>query len=159
YGPTVSYGLSTPLDPTSVTAHTVGITGLADNTNYHYRVKSKDASNNLATSGDATFTTLDGTPPQLGNVAVINITTSEATIVWTTNEPADSQVEYGLTASYGLSTTLDPSLVTSHTVILSGLTDNTTYHYRVNSKDASGNLATGSDAVFALIKKRGGQVT
>ena len=40
--------------------------GLAANTLYHYRVRSSDAANNLALSGDLTFTTLaaaDTTPP------------------------------------------------------------------------------------------------
>ena len=37
-----------------------------------------------------------------------------ATITWTTNEGSDSQIEYGTTSSYGASTVLSTSLVTSH---------------------------------------------
>src|SRR5207244_3234657 len=70
---------------------------------------------------------------------------STATVVWTTDEPADSQVEYGPTTAYGTTTTLDPSRTTSHAVPISGLTPGTYYHYRVKSRDAAGNLATSAD--------------
>jgi len=43
------------------------------------------------------------------------ITVSGATITWTTNEAATSQVDYGLTEERGSSTTLE-TLVTSHSV-------------------------------------------
>src|SRR5207247_4304711 len=73
---------------------------------------------------------------------------SGASIAWTTNEASDSQVEYGTTTAYGSSTTLNTSLVTSHSVNLSGLAANTTYHYRVKSRDAAGNLAVSGDQTF-----------
>ncbi|MGH7454200.1 MAG: DUF7594 domain-containing protein, partial [bacterium] len=150
YGLTTSYGSASPLDPALVTSHSVALTGLQANTTYHYRVKSKDAASNLATSGDFTFKTLSGdvTPPTISNVAASNITISSATIAWTTNESSDTQVEYGLTTSYGSSSTLNAAHVTSHTVALSGLQSNTTYHYRVKSKDAAGNPAVSGDFAF-----------
>jgi len=91
----------------------------------------------------------DTTPPVISNVTAENLTTTSATISWQTDEAADSQVEYGLTTSYGISTPLDVNLVTSHSVILSGLQANTIYHYRVKSKDASGNLAISNDFTFS----------
>src|SRR3989454_6497285 len=39
-------------------------------------------------------------------------------------------------------------MVTAHTVSLTGLAAGSLYHYRVKSKDAAGNLAVSSDAVF-----------
>ena len=51
-------------------------------------------------------------------------------------------VEYGTSVSLGTSTPLDPTLVTAHSVALSGLSANTTYYYRVTSADASGNATT-----------------
>jgi hypothetical protein len=57
-------------------------------------------------------------------------------------------VEYGLTTSYGSTTTLKEDLVTSHSVSLSDLDAGTTYHYRVKSKDASENAATSGDYTF-----------
>lgn len=90
----------------------------------------------------------DTTPPVISAVAASNITQIAATIGWTTDEPADSQVEYGPTTSYGQTTALDASLNTAHSVSLSGLTAGGTYHFRVHSSDAAGNPAVGSDATF-----------
>jgi aryl-phospho-beta-D-glucosidase BglC (GH1 family) len=39
-------------------------------------------------------------------------------------------------------------LLTSHSIVLSGLTASTTYHYAVVSTDAAGNAATSSDKTF-----------
>lgn len=90
----------------------------------------------------------DTTAPSLSSVSASSVTESGATITWSSNEASDSQVEYGLTASYGNQTSLNSSLVTSHSVSLSSLSSNTTYHYRVKSRDAAGNLATSGDALF-----------
>src|SRR3989344_1475867 len=90
----------------------------------------------------------DTTPPTISSVSASSITQNSATITWTTNENADTQVEYGLTTAYGSQTTLDLSLVTSQSVSLSGLLASTLYHYRVKSKDASNNLATSVDFTF-----------
>ena len=90
----------------------------------------------------------DTTPPIISAVASSGITVNTATITWTTNEVSNSQTEYGFTTSYGSSTTLDITKVTSHSALLSGLTAGTTYHYRVKSADAAGNLAVSSDYTF-----------
>jgi hypothetical protein len=88
----------------------------------------------------------DTTPPVIGDVAA-SAAASTATVSWTTNEPATSAVDYGLTAAYG-STASDPQLVTSHSIAFNGLTCETTYHYLVSSTDAAGNQATDSDRTF-----------
>jgi hypothetical protein len=68
------------------------------------------------------------------------------TITWTTDVPADSQVQYGRTSAYGSTTPLDRSLVTGHSVTITGLTRKAQYFFQVLSRDAAGNLssATGS---------------
>ncbi|TSC71929.1 MAG: fibronectin, type III domain-containing protein, partial [Parcubacteria group bacterium Gr01-1014_38] len=93
-------------------------------------------------------TITDTTPPVISTVAAGSMTNTTATITWTTNEPSDSQVEYGTTITYGSSTTLNPALVTSHSQVVSGLTANTFYHYRVKSRDAAGNLGVSADFTF-----------
>ena len=75
-------------------------------------------------------------------------TTTSATIRWTSNEPATSQVQYGPTAAYGSTTTLNPATVTSHQQTINGLTPGTTYHYRVHSTDAAGNTTTSPGSTF-----------
>ena len=150
YGTTTSYGGSTTLDSTLVTNHSATLSGLSAGTLYHYRVKSRDAAGNLATSGDFTFTTLatDVAPPVISGVGASSITSGGATISWTTNEASNTQVDYGTTTAYGSSTTLVSTLVTSHSTTLSGLSSGTLYHYRVKSRDAAGNLATSGDFTF-----------
>lgn len=102
----------------------------------------------LYNAGLYSSTAADTTAPIISSVSSGTPNQTTATITWTTNENADSQVQYGLTTSYGTTTTLDATLVTSHSVPLSGLTAATTYHYRVISKDAAVNTTTSSDATF-----------
>ena len=68
------------------------------------------------------------------------------TITWTTDVPADSQVQYGPTTSYGSATALDRTLVTSHSVTITGLSRRANYFFQVLSRDGVGTLssATGS---------------
>ncbi|MBO0800571.1 MAG: LamG domain-containing protein, partial [Blastocatellia bacterium] len=63
----------------------------------------------------------DTTPPVISGISAGNITTTSATITWTTNENSDSQVEYGTSFAYGQTTTLSTALVTAHSQGLSGL--------------------------------------
>jgi hypothetical protein len=63
YGTTTTYGFSSILDTNMVLGHSVNLSGLTPSTLYHYRVKSKDAAGNLATSIDSTFTTQSSNPP------------------------------------------------------------------------------------------------
>lgn len=101
------------------------------------------------TSGLTAFASyLDATGPVISAETVANPDITTATVTWTTNEAATSKVDYGLTSSYGSTTTLDATLVTSHSVGLSGLTGGTTYHYRVRSKDAQNNETVGTDHTF-----------
>ena len=90
----------------------------------------------------------DRIPPEISAVTIKAVTTTGATITWTTNEPADSQVEYGLTTNYGGASALDPAFVTTHTRTLVDLSPGTTYHFRVLSRDAEGNLGMGVDTTL-----------
>jgi hypothetical protein len=71
-----------------------------------------------------------------------------ASITWTTDVPADGQVEFGTTASYGSRSTLNTTLVINHSVGLSGLLRGTTCHYRVYSRNSAGQLAISGDFTF-----------
>jgi len=142
YGLTTTYG-NQATSSTFITFHPIDINGLTPATLYHFRVISVDSLGNGATSTDYTFNTTssDITPPVISNVQAINITDSSANITWNTNENADSTVQYGLTTGYEIGTIDSLSYVTSHNILLNSLLPNTTYHYRVNSKDSSGNQA------------------
>ncbi len=129
-----------------------GDTGLSPSTSYTYSVSAYDAAgNNSGQSSAISATTAvqpDTTVPVISVLSSSGITTSSASISWMTDENATSQVDYGLTTSYGSQTPLNSALSTSHSVSLSGLSSNTTYHFRVSSADAAGNLAQSSDQTF-----------
>ena len=151
----VEYGLNTSYGSSSssaayVLSHSINLSGLVPSTLYHFRVKSGNSTNGTATSGDYTFTTLSLAPPVISNVQAINITETTAVITWNTDKNSNSLVEYGLNTGYG-SSAASSSLVTSHSVSLSGLTKGTLYHFRVKSADASANQATSGDFTFTTL--------
>ena len=133
-----------------VTKHQVRLTGLQPNTTYYFICSSADARRNAAHLGHQTFQTKnrpDTTPPQL---SAINVTATHdfASVTWTTNEIANSKVEFGLAANNYTQNYTRPEYVTSHQIDLRNLTPNTTYHYRVTSVDPSGNGTAGQNLTF-----------
>ena len=163
------YGSSTtnPLDGATVTVTGVvqrttltdatGFYGFVDLPPGNYGVSSisglTSARSNLVVAAgvvktaDLLLRTNGTTPPVIGHVAVTERTNTSARINWTTDESANSIVDYGSSAAYGLSVT-NGAMVTVHSVTLSNLTPETTYHFRVRSRDGSTNLATSGDFVF-----------
>lgn len=97
---------------------------------------------------------VDMTPPLISNVQATNISNSGATITWTTNEASNSVVNYGLTNAYG-SNASSATLVTNHSVNLTGLSPNIMYHYRVNSTDAGSNPSSSTDFTFTTAASGG----
>jgi hypothetical protein len=87
-------------------------------------------------------TPTDSTPPVISNIQVTSVSDTTAEVTWTTDEPSDSIVQYGTTSGSYPSSENSPNLVTSHSITLTGLTDNTTYYFRVGSTDGSGNGPT-----------------
>jgi hypothetical protein len=100
---------------------------------------------------DVVLTTAPPGPTTISGVSASNISTTSTNIIWTTNNPASSQVQYGTTIAYGSSTTLDTTLVTSHSQPLTGLSAGTLYHYRVQSRDGTGTLVSSPDATFTTL--------
>jgi hypothetical protein len=90
-------------------------------------------------------------PTTISDVKVTNLTATTATINWTTNNPADSVVDFGLNSSYGLSDS-STTPVTTHSVQLTSsfLLPETLLHYRVQSTDQSGNVISGTDKSLEL---------
>ena len=82
--------------------------------------------------------------PVISSVAAGSVSTTSATITWTTDQPSSSQVSYGTTTAYGSVSALSSSLVTSHSVILTGLMPGTTYNYAAVSADTAGTAESGN---------------
>ena len=99
------------------------------------------AGNPLASDVRWTFTTAaDTTPPTISAVTAMS-GSNAAVIAWTTDEPSISRVDYGTSAQALPLNAVNPSLVTAHTVVLSGLSMGKTYYFRVTSADAASNVA------------------
>jgi hypothetical protein len=160
YGLTSSYTFSTPVSTNIQNYHAVTLSSLAPDTTYHYSVRS-EANGMVATSPDATFTTLPTTPstspvapdapPVIANVTSSGASTSTASFRWTTDIAADAQADFGPTANYSYSTVVVPTLQQYHGISVDGLTPNTTYHFRVSSKSATGVKATSADFTFTTL--------
>ncbi|MDD5524483.1 MAG: fibronectin type III domain-containing protein [Smithella sp.] len=165
YGTTTAYGT---LSPSSVTTtdltidHVIRLADLTEGTTYHYRVRSQDANGNESISNDYSFIPAregDYTKPIISSVQIPDgsLFTTQATITWTTNELSDSTVEYSATQGvYSLSKN-SASMVISHSIVLSDLSPNTTYFFRVKSKDFSDNTQTDNNGGvgYSLITKSG----
>jgi len=117
---------------------------------YSFVIRVSDSASASATQSlSIVIGAADTTAPTISSVTTTGITSNSATVTWTTNEAATSQVEYGTSVSYGSQTTIDSNLVTSHSVVVSGLNANTTYQFRVISKDAANNQTTSANSSFA----------
>ena len=153
YGTTTALG-STESDATMVTSHSITLTELSASTTYYYEVKSTDSSSNTAVDDNNgsyytfTTTTPDTTPPTIENVASSAITSNSATITWDTDEIADSLVKYGTSPGNYTDNKYDSAYVTSHSIGLTDLTENTTYYYVVKSTDPSNNSSESSEYSF-----------
>jgi PKD repeat protein len=130
--------------------NTYNVDQLTGGLNYYFVVT---AYNNSGVESDYSIEiseyveSVDTTPPVISGVYADSITNTSAVINWTTNEASDSQIEYGTTLSFGLTTPVDSSLVTTHSQSIS-IAPSTQYYYRVLSRDASGNLSVSGNYTF-----------
>ena len=201
YGLSEEYGLSTTMSTDYASGHSVKISGLQANREYHFKIVAQDESGNEAVSPNELFTTEDlyeptptpsvtasptitptpsptvsvtpvpslivsSTPtqsplptPTIPNFSISRIETSSidpysATIVWSSSEPADSQVFYGTGESYASASLLLANKVKSHEVKITSLKPGTNYFYRVVSKNSSGVVATKEGFEFNTLFKQ-----
>jgi hypothetical protein len=92
--------------------------------------------------------TPDITAPTVSNVVISGVTSTGATISWTTSEAATGIVEYGESIAYGSQTAATAS-GTLHSRTLSGLVAGSTYHFRIRATDTAGNLRLDQDRTFS----------
>ena len=158
YGTTTAYGTTVAATPATVTGTTVtsvlkNLTGLLPLTTYHFRA--------VGTIGlfvfygtDLTFTTA-ASPPVVVTLTATGIGNADATLRGTVNANSASSAvtfEYGLTTAYGTSVNGTPATVTGSTPVsvtaaITGLSLNTTYHYRIIAVN-SGGTSNGNDITF-----------
>jgi hypothetical protein len=144
---TVNYGATIPLgftasDSAFVTNHVIDLGDLIPATLYYYEVSSTSEAGNitLVDNNGGNYYTFH-TSPAISDVQATDIGIGSATITWTTDVPATSVVNYGETTALGL-TASDSTLLSSHSIALSSLSQHTTYYYEVQSTDGEGNTVT-----------------
>ncbi len=93
----------------------------------------------------------DTTPPTIENVTASSITNNSAIITWDTDEIADSLVKYGTSPGSYTDNKYDSAYVTSHSIGLTDLVENTTYYYVVKSTDPSNNSSESSEYSFKTL--------
>ncbi len=85
---------------------------------------------------------VDCVGPIITNVQAVNVTGNSADLTWDTNEPANSAATYALAPGPPSITATSPTLVTSHSVHITGLVPCSNWVFRVASTDAAGNSAS-----------------
>ncbi len=85
-------------------------------------------------------------PTTITSVGANSVTSSSATVSWSTSQSSTSYVDYGLTTSYGQRKYSTGTF--THSALLSGLTAGSYYNYKVTATDASGNTVTSPNSVF-----------
>jgi hypothetical protein len=151
YGLTSDYGDDTGIDPQMTLFHRMLLEGLAPGSTYHFRAVSTDVFDRTSDSGDHVFETL-ALDFEIADVTVSGLGATWAVIGWTTTRPATSRVEYGLTDEYGQETVEDTLAVVEHSVVLTGLLNGTSYHFRAHSRDGYGADASSPDSTFTTME-------
>ena len=146
YGTTPALGKLTPVQAALSANHGAKLTGLRPGTTYYFAAISTGAGGASGYSTPHSLTTAGAASPGpvISNVASSNLTSTAATITWTTDVASSSLVNFGGTTSYGLSVS-DATLTKAHSVTLHGLAASTRYVYQVISASPAGVSTLGAD--------------
>jgi len=167
----VEYGLTTAYEAGSVACEQPSINGSAEQlvsanvsgleaaTLYHYRVVVMNATGE-SKGADGEFTTLPAEKPLIEEESAASITETSISLSALINpefqETTCKRFQYGLSTSYGSEAPCEPEALGSGSAgertsaNLTGLTPNTTYHFRVLAENASG-LSEGPDQTFLTL--------
>ena len=152
FGPTESYGsqvpcASSPGASKSPVAVSATISGLAERSTYHYRIVARNAGG-TSYGADRSFTTLSGAQPaKVTTTSATSVTQTTATLNATVNpsgtEVTQCKFEYGTTESYGSSIACSTSPGSGSGAVpvsasVDGLSESTTYHYRIVATNLGG---------------------
>src|SRR2546422_274680 len=132
-------------------------TGLSTGTTYTYRVRAKDAAGNLGAYSSVVSATTTGasdtTPPTAPtNLAAAVASTSQINLTWTASTDNVGVTSYMIERCQGAGCSSFAQIGTSTSASYpnTGLSDGTSYSYRVRATDAVGNLSGYSTTASAV---------
>jgi hypothetical protein len=90
----------------------------------------------------------DNIPPVITNITHTTPSPDSLTITWDTDEEGNSNIKYGTLPANYTDLKFNSSLVTSHNITLTGLSQDTMYYFVVNSTDKSRNSNQSNEYSF-----------
>ncbi|MCK4414542.1 MAG: fibronectin type III domain-containing protein [Candidatus Eisenbacteria sp.] len=148
YGVNATLNVTTSLTTEMATTHSISLASLSPGTTYHYRVQALTAAGDTTSQRGAPFSTelphalRDTTAPEISEVSVTAVTSSSTRIAWQTDDHSRGLLTYGPTRGYGQSAVeypADPGKYShGHSLVLTGLTPETTYYFMVQATNPAG---------------------
>lgn len=127
-------------------------------TKYYYCVRAHDTTSSDPTNGVSAASSIVSDSPTgkytsaaniTSNPVISSITTTKATITWTTDRNSSSSIEYGTSSNdYNTEQISNSTQTTNHSITLTNLKPGTIYFFRSLWTDEDGNTGTSSETTF-----------
>lgn len=131
--------------------HEVRLIGLEPFTEYHFKVRSKDAFSITGESRDFTFKT-KASLPQIKNLRVVKVEENSATLAWDTTVPAKALVEYQNLTTGEQNSKGRPTYSATHQMEIDGLVLGARYVAFVIAENAGGDRVKSNPITFVTAK-------
>ncbi|MBD3167112.1 hypothetical protein GF324_10965 [bacterium] len=135
--------------------HSVSLTGLSPATQYVYKISALSTDSLTASTSQATFTTPDTTGgeggPLISNLAIVEIGSNSARVIWDTDIPSDSRAYWSETPADWTDSTFIENLVVNHTLLLDNLESANEYYVQVRSTETNGLSSTSDIISFSTV--------
>ncbi|SNQ59889.1 S-layer protein domain-containing protein [Candidatus Methanoperedens nitratireducens] len=156
YGTTNALGTWSNYNNVSGLSRTIQLSGLTNGTTYYYSVFAYNGSNQSYSDNTSiqNFITLNPTTPNITDVTTDNPKASSVNITFSVNQSdAKTVVYYGTTDALGTWSNYNNVSGLSRTIMLSGLSNGTTYYYSVYAYNGSNQSYNTNSTVFNFTTK------